>query len=154
MSHSWKYQDRECGVRVKLCTLQFLFWSPTRITCHNLGDLCTESAELVLQGGGPVQRRHPGLPEPLHSFALTAEVGHRWVPVEHQERRGPPLVFQRTTVTPENRTESDQIYWEVTFIISNLTGMSPASEVCCMPSGASLSIYLLLRKRPGAIPQA
>lgn len=102
-------------LRLFKSTLWYLLWLPTRITCHDLGDLCTESAELVLQGGGTVQRRHPRLPQPLHSFAFTAEVGHRGVPVEHQERRGPPLVFQGTAITPEKK----RIGWSV-LLINNL----------------------------------
>lgn len=119
-----------------LLALRFLLWLPTRITRHNLGDLCTKSAEFVLQGGSAVQRRHPGLLEPLHPFTLAAEVGHRWVPVEHQERRGPPFVFQRATVAPENWREDDQLN-------SNLYYIKPRRV---RSPDAFLSLYPLLRK--------
>lgn len=95
-----KYQDEQCydgcvtGYYIlQLRMLQSKLWSLTRITCHNLGDLCPESAELLLQGGSAVQCSHTGLLKPFHPFAFTAKVGNGRVPVEHQERRGPPFVL-------------------------------------------------------------
>lgn len=84
-------------------------WLPTRITCHNLGDLRAESAELLLQSGSAVQCRHPGLLKPFQPFALTAEVGHRRVPVEHQERCWTPFMLQGTSVAPENTRVGNQL---------------------------------------------
>lgn len=84
-------------------------WLPTRITCHNLGDLCTESAELLLQSGSAVQCRHTGLLKPFQPFALTAEVGHGRVPVEHQERCWTPFMLQGTRVAPGNTRVGNQL---------------------------------------------
>lgn len=94
----------DCHVQLQCC-LGLL----TGISGHNLGNLCTESAELVLQGGGTVQCRHARLLKPFHPFTLTTEVGHRGIPVEHEEWCGPPFMLQRTRVTPENRQVGDPI---------------------------------------------
>lgn len=66
----------------------------TRVAGNDLGDLRSEAAQLLLQRRGSVQRRHARLPQTLHPLPLPPEVRHGRVPVQNEERRGPPLVFQ------------------------------------------------------------
>lgn len=74
---------------------------PTWFSCNKLGDLCPQFAELILQCCGAFHGRHSRLSQTLHALAGWSKVGHRGVPVQHQERCRSPLVSQRTCVAPD-----------------------------------------------------